>query len=562
MDQQRWSSSRTAGLPGQAWWAVAALAALAALTRFPLPIDETRYLTVAWEMWSRDSFLVPLLNGEPYSHKPPLLFWLVHGGWWVFGVNDWWPRCVPALATLGLLATVRALGVRLWPSQPSVAATAPLLLAGSAFVLAFSGFIMFDLLLAALLALAGVFTWRMGEGRSPWISSVLAGAFTGLAILAKGPVSLVFVLPLWLTGPWWRRDPRARGWRWWGQVSLALCVAVLVPLSWALPAAAAGGNAYAEAILLKQTSQRMVHSFAHQRPFWYYALFLPLLWLPWTLWPRAWQALFSAAAIRDAASRFLWAWWLPALVVLSAVSGKQPQYLLPVMAPLALLLARGFALNDASTRLDRAGWIPAVVVMGFGGVMMAGALGLGPSAPAGEPFRVWHKGWLGGVPWLAGVAVIALGAVMPWAFRRYWPRAVAVVQGLAAGFVAIVITVMLHSAAGATFDLTLIARRVATLQAEGRTVAFLGDYHGQLGFVGRLSQPLPELMGPMARTRLQTLATAHPDAWVLVEGRGAPPSGGEVFPYRRKWWALLPAPLALRQLEGVDIPAEVGDVET
>ncbi len=28
------------------------------------PIDETRYAAVAWEMWLRDDFLVPHLNGE------------------------------------------------------------------------------------------------------------------------------------------------------------------------------------------------------------------------------------------------------------------------------------------------------------------------------------------------------------------------------------------------------------------------------------------------------------------------------------------------------------------
>ncbi|HBT43825.1 MAG TPA: glycosyltransferase, partial [Rhodospirillaceae bacterium] len=38
------------------------------LTARPLlPVDETRYLAVAWEMWQRGDFLVPYLNGEPYS---------------------------------------------------------------------------------------------------------------------------------------------------------------------------------------------------------------------------------------------------------------------------------------------------------------------------------------------------------------------------------------------------------------------------------------------------------------------------------------------------------------
>jgi len=62
-----------------------------------LPVDETRYLAVAWEMWRDGNFIVPHLNGMTYSHKPPLLFWLMHLGWSIFGVNDWWPRLVAPL---------------------------------------------------------------------------------------------------------------------------------------------------------------------------------------------------------------------------------------------------------------------------------------------------------------------------------------------------------------------------------------------------------------------------------------------------------------------------------
>ena len=60
-------------------WLVVMAAGLA--LRPPLPVDETRYLAVAWEMWRDGNFLVPHLNGEAYSHKPPLLFWLINLGW-------------------------------------------------------------------------------------------------------------------------------------------------------------------------------------------------------------------------------------------------------------------------------------------------------------------------------------------------------------------------------------------------------------------------------------------------------------------------------------------------
>ena len=90
-------SLRTASWLGLvAVWLVVLLTAL--LTRPLVPVDETRYAAVAWEMWQRGDFLVPYLNGEPYSHKPPMLFWLMHLGWAAFGINDWWPRLVAPLS--------------------------------------------------------------------------------------------------------------------------------------------------------------------------------------------------------------------------------------------------------------------------------------------------------------------------------------------------------------------------------------------------------------------------------------------------------------------------------
>ena len=57
------------------------LVAVALTTRPLLPVDETRYLAVAWEMHFGGDSLVPHLNGATYSHKPPLLFWLINLGW-------------------------------------------------------------------------------------------------------------------------------------------------------------------------------------------------------------------------------------------------------------------------------------------------------------------------------------------------------------------------------------------------------------------------------------------------------------------------------------------------
>ena len=122
--------------------------AVASIWLRPLwPVDETRYASVAWEMWLRGDFLVPHVNGEPYAHKPPLLFWLIQIGWAAFGVNDWWPRLVAPLCALGAVPLLSRLARLLWPEDHD-AASAPLwVLFGT---LLFAGFVtltMFDLLL-------------------------------------------------------------------------------------------------------------------------------------------------------------------------------------------------------------------------------------------------------------------------------------------------------------------------------------------------------------------------------------------------------------------------------
>ena len=92
---------------------LAVLSALALFARPLTPIDETRYVSVAWEMWQRNEYLVLFKNGEPYSHKPPLLFWLYNLGWAVTGVNEWWPRLVSPLFSLGSLLLMLSIGRRL-----------------------------------------------------------------------------------------------------------------------------------------------------------------------------------------------------------------------------------------------------------------------------------------------------------------------------------------------------------------------------------------------------------------------------------------------------------------
>ena len=274
-------------------WLVVVAVALA--SRPVLPVDETRYLAVAWEMWSRGDFVLPTLNGEAYSHKPPLLFWIIHAGWAVFGVNEWWPRLVAPLFGLAALFLTRALALRLWPERHDAASAAPLVLMASGFWALFTTLTMFDMILAffALVGLIGILdAWRHGG----WRGWAVLGVALGLGILTKGPAIALHVLPVALLAPLWggrlegsHREPGGWG-GWYGGIACALVLGLALALAWAVPAAIQGGAAFRDAIFWGQTAGRMVESFAHGRPWWWYLATTPPLLAPLILWPGLWRS--------------------------------------------------------------------------------------------------------------------------------------------------------------------------------------------------------------------------------------------------------------------------------
>src|SRR5215212_2413044 len=83
--------------------------AIVALSVFLSPLrrelyvgDETKYTQVVREMRAGAVF-VPTLEGSPFTHKPPLHFWIVDALTYPFGVYSIWPFVLPSLIGFVLL---------------------------------------------------------------------------------------------------------------------------------------------------------------------------------------------------------------------------------------------------------------------------------------------------------------------------------------------------------------------------------------------------------------------------------------------------------------------------
>jgi 4-amino-4-deoxy-L-arabinose transferase-like glycosyltransferase len=467
------------------WGACLFLVLLASIFGRPdIPIDETRYVSVAWEMWSGGDWLVMHRNGEPYHHKPPLLFWLIGLGWGVFGVNDWWPRAISALFSFACLLLTAAIAGRLWPREEGAGERAGWLLLGGAFWLFFSTAVIFDIMLAAfalLALLAGLRAWQ-GEHRGTW---GLLGVAIGLGVLAKGPVLLLHVLPALLLAPWWGGRGRL-GKSWYGGIGLGFLLGAAIALAWAVPAAIFGGEEFRNAIFWGQTAGRVSGSLAHKQPFWFYLAVLPILLFPWFFWGRAWSA--GLAALResgDAGVRFCLAWMLPALAVFSVSGGKQAHYILPLLPAFALLLAFGWPRAAARGR-----WavLPlAMLLTAVGTVFLANRTWAG---------RMWLAPFAGNEWLAAGGIVVALGAICVLAANgrgRLPPLAF-----ISSALVATVLLLVLRPLSPA-FDMTPLARELKGLEERGVPVAHASAYNDQYHYYGRLLRPLQQIQrGDMA----------------------------------------------------------------
>jgi 4-amino-4-deoxy-L-arabinose transferase-like glycosyltransferase len=294
--------------------------------------DEARYAEIAREMLAGRGFIVPHLNYVAYVEKPPLLYWL--GAMWMtlLGVNEFAARLTSALAALvGVLATWvfarRAIdGAR--------AFLAGAILATSTLYAVMAQVLTTDMLLSATItvALFALFLhWREG-GRWCW----LGYAAIALGILTKGPVAAV--IPALALGffLWWEGELRGAFGRFHALWGGALVLAVAAP--WFVVMALREPGFFDFYFVGEHLRRFFQSSYSHREPLYYYVPVLLAGMMPWTLFAPfiAWRGL-----ARTSAGRFCIVAAAVVLALFSAASAKLIPYILPAMAPIAVLLADG-----------------------------------------------------------------------------------------------------------------------------------------------------------------------------------------------------------------------------
>ncbi|CAH2399793.1 ArnT family glycosyltransferase [Mesorhizobium ventifaucium] len=339
-----------------------------------LPVDETRYLSVTWEMYLSGQIFVPTMNFAPYLQKPPLLFWLIDLAWGIFGASRVAAMLVIIVASSLVIWLTTRLAKTLFPGRDDIASRIPWLVAGSTVFVIYSTLILFDMLLTVFVLAALLSLLAFARSGNRW-HAVLAGLFIGLGVLTKGPVVLIHVGAPILLYPFWRdRQAGLTTPTFLAGAGLAILAALIPVAIWLVPATIQTKGNFVYDLVWNQSAGRVTGNLhnSHGRPFYFYIVLLPIMLMPWIFIPEV-RRLKLGARIRGLidtrspdlrALRLLSFSFVAVLLVFSAISGKQPHYVVP-MLPFATILFGYFMAEIPLAKLRNSAFV-LLAIFGIG----------------------------------------------------------------------------------------------------------------------------------------------------------------------------------------------------
>lgn len=335
--------------------AVAAIAVGIGLGGWPLlDADEGRNAEVAREMAATNDYAVPHLNALPYLDKPIVYFAAEAAFMEILGPTELAARLPAYLFTLATAALIFWFARKIWGEDAAAVATIAYL--SMPLTIAFARTVIFDSALTFFMVAALIAFYFAVETRSRrW--SIIAWVSMALGVLTKGPVAIIVPLIVAIPYAIWRKAFRTL----WSIVGLILFVAIIAPWVWAVSLVVPDFLRY---VLVTETAARLAtDELKRTGPPWYFLPYLIGGALPWSI---AAMASWREWRRRDAIIIFLLLWIIVPLVFFSISQSKRPQYILPLMPAVALLIGSAWQ----SLRTRAAG----IVLALFGAVLLVAPL--------------------------------------------------------------------------------------------------------------------------------------------------------------------------------------------
>ncbi len=234
--------------------------------------DEINFAESAREMLITKDYFRVYIDFVPFTEKPPLFFWLQALSMQLWGVNEFAARFPNAVFGILVLLSLYYTGKRLMDERfgliwalAYLGSILPHLYFRSGIIDPVFNFFMF---LGVGFLARTVYLHKM---RGRFTAAALAGLFTGLAVLTKGPVGFLLVFLSFL-GYWaYRRFNRLSGWK---EVVLYAVSTLLVTMAWYGVETYKHGFTFLEQFVIRQVEIFSTSDAGHGKPFYYHFVVL------------------------------------------------------------------------------------------------------------------------------------------------------------------------------------------------------------------------------------------------------------------------------------------------
>ncbi len=348
--------------------------------------DEPREAEIGREMALTSHWAVPTLNQKPFLEKPPLYYWVLAAVFKAFGkASDDVARIPSALFGLGGGIAIFFLARRLYGSR--VGFLAAFILATSVEYFRVAHWVLIDSTLTCFVFLAmtffilGYLSERPGQRFLFYTLSYLS---SGLAFLCKGLIGLALPGLGILAFLIFDRNLKAI---WHMRLWMGALLVIGLALLWLLALWHQGGTEYMRIYFIENHLQRFLPGTysggsysGHHKPFYYYLIQFPMSFMPWSLLlaPVVYRTIQRRKDLTIPSERgelFMICWFMSGFLLLSIASTKRGLYLLPLFAPVAILVARYI---DATLRSGFLGRVDKIFLWVLGLFVLGASLSVAP----------------------------------------------------------------------------------------------------------------------------------------------------------------------------------------
>lgn len=325
-------------------------------------VDEAVFAEATKEMVQSGDLITPTYNGENRYDKPILFYWLMAVSYSIFGINEFGARFPSALSGF-ILCMALFFFLRQFNNEKS-AFYAVTSLALSIYFFAYSHAAVTDMTLTLFITLSLFSFYLSMEKDRRYIYGLYI--FSALAFLTKGLIGILF--PFGIATIYMLVKDGLKGIR--KIFNMKACVAFLIiALPWYIAQVIINGDEFIQAFFIKHHFKRYTGVISgHRGPIFYYIPMLIVGLFPWiTFLPAGIRNVFKKnSEIQTHNSKlnlFAFIWFAFIFVFFSFSTTKLPNYILPAIPALSILIASGMSQRDERWRRYSYGFLAVLSVL-------------------------------------------------------------------------------------------------------------------------------------------------------------------------------------------------------